>query len=94
MISAENNLTQIIARLKETLYSLPSKEETLKISVTERVEGAHEIYVENIQKNFNYLLTRNNLRLLKTIKREQKRKELEEQELEEQELEEEEFDDE
>ena len=83
-------LSETIAKFKQDLYNLPSKEVTLKLAIADRLEGAQEAYLENIEKNFNYLLTRNNLRLLKTIKREQKRKEQEDEENEESE----EFDDE
>lgn len=70
-------IADIIAGIKKDLYSIPTREQTLKMAVTEKVEHARELYLRNIEKNFNYLLTRNNLRLLKTLKREQQRKEQE-----------------
>lgn len=70
-------IADIIAGIKKDLYSIPTREQTLKAAVAEKVEHAQELYLRNIEKNFNYLLTKNNLRLLKTIKREQQRKEQE-----------------
>ncbi len=72
-------LTDVINTIKEDIYNLPSKDKTLKVTISEKIENANEIYLRNIERNFNYLLTRNNLRLIKTLKREALRKEQEKQ---------------
>lgn len=65
----------VIKDFKERLYKLPSKSDVFQGCVKEKLDNSYEMYLFNLKKMYNYLLYRSNLKVLKTINREEEKAE-------------------
>ena len=70
----------MITKLKTRLYNLPSRIDTLKVCISEALDTSYNNYLNNLEKNYKYLLYRDNLKVMKTLNREQKKAEQEAEE--------------
>ena len=69
-----SDFSQIVNDLATKLNSLPSRQETLKKCIQEKLQYSEEMYLSQVEKARNYLLSRDNLKVIKTIVRENKKK--------------------
>lgn len=65
-----SNFAEILKDFKDRLYSLPSKQEVMSIVIKEKLDNSYNNYKNNLEKTYNYILSRNNLKVLRTLKRE------------------------
>lgn len=69
-----NNFTKIVNDLNLRLKTLPKRKETLVKCIQDKLLHSEDMYNEQIQAAYKYLLSRDNLKVLKTIARENKKK--------------------
>lgn len=69
-----NNFTKIVNDLNLRLKTLPKRKETLVKCIQDKLLHSEDMYNEQIQEAYKYLLSRDNLKVLKTIARENKKK--------------------
>lgn len=62
-------LKTILADLNKIEYR--SKDELLKTMIQNTLDVSYDRYCNNLKVNYDYLLTRSNLKVLKTLKRQQ-----------------------
>ena len=68
-----NFVNKVISMYVE-LKVIPSRKETLEKCVQNRLANSEDIYNEQIRLAYSYLLSRDNLKVAKTIVRENKKK--------------------
>ncbi len=73
-------LKDIISELKHYLYNIPTREQTLGVCIKDKLDKSYDNYATNLEKTYKYLLYRSNIKVLKTIDREQKKALKEEEE--------------
>ena len=70
----ENNIfKETLSEFKSLLYNLPTKEQVLGKCIKGKLDNSYDNYAKNLEKTYKYLLKRSNLKVLKTIDREQKK---------------------
>lgn len=69
-----SNFSQVVQELAIKIKSLPSRQETLVKCIEEKLAHSEDMYNSQIQEAYNYLLSRDNLKVVKTIAREDKKK--------------------
>jgi len=69
-----NNFSQVVQELAIKINSLPSRQETLTKCVEEKLVHSEDMYNSQVQEAYNYLLSRDNLKVVKTIARENKKR--------------------
>jgi len=69
-----NDFCKIVYELATKIENLPSRKETLEKCVEEKLLFSDTMYKEQIEESKKYLLSRDNLKVVKTIARENKKK--------------------
>lgn len=69
-----SDFIQVVKDLATRLDTLPSRKETLRKCVEEKLLHSEEMYLKQINDARDYLLSRDNLKVVKTIARENKKK--------------------
>lgn len=66
-------LSKIARQIYVELLGVPSREETLERCIKERLDNTDELYNRQIELAYNYLMSRDNLKVVKTMARESKK---------------------
>ena len=66
-------LSKIARQIYVELLGVPSREETLERCIKGKLDNTDELYNKQIELAYNYLMSRDNLKVVKTIARESKK---------------------
>lgn len=69
-----SDFIQIVNDLATKINSLPSRQVVLKKCIQDKLKFSETMYLNQIKEARNYLLSRDNLKVVKTIARENKKK--------------------
>lgn len=67
---------KVLYNILDDLNGLSNREETFKKCIAARLNTSYELYLDGLEKERKYLLSRSNLKVVKNIEREAKRKEV------------------
>lgn len=73
-IGVKAMLIDTLREISKELGSLPSRKDTLTKCITQKLNNSKELYQHQIRKAYEYLLMRDNLKVVKTLARESKKK--------------------
>ena len=67
-------LIDTLREISKELSSLPSRKDTLAKCIAQKLNNSVELYQHQIRKAYEYLLMRDNLKVVKTLARERKKR--------------------
>ena len=69
-----DNFSNTLYNMLEELTNLPSRQEIIETHVKIKLEESYNLYKQYVQKEIDYLMSRDTLKVIKNIDREEKRR--------------------
>ena len=64
-----SNFGRMVAELGRSISEIPSRGSTLMSCIESKLRNSYDMYNEKLQEAFDYLLSRDNLKVIRTISR-------------------------